>query len=162
MSESGYFYGDTGETYYVKPLPITTPWGDDDIAGVETGTTGWFVFAALDEETPYAVYLQAGGSPADSDEFQVALEASRVDLVDAPNSSAVAAIQDGLSTLDTDDIDARLEAYDAPTKEELDTAQSAIEAACATVTTTQIRTALSGTWTDEDGNTFELTVTETA
>lgn len=93
MAEPGYFPGETGETYYAKPLPVVaSPWDGDDIAGTETGTTGWFTFAGLDEETSYAVYKQAGGSPADSDEFQTSLPASRVDLVDAPNGTAVTAI----------------------------------------------------------------------
>jgi hypothetical protein len=181
MAESGYFKGDTGSTYYVKPIPIVaSPWGDDDIAGTETGTTGWFTFASLDEETSYAVYEQAGGSPADSDEFQASLEPSRTDLVDAPNSTAVTAIQSGLSTFDassdevtTDSasrtasqadvsslataaalaavdgiVDAILVDTGTTIPAQINSAQSSIEAACATVTTAQIRTALSGRWTN--------------
>lgn len=92
MSRTVYFRGTSGSTYYVKPLPLATPWGDDDVAGVENGSTGSFAFASLDEGTEYEVFLQAGGSPADSDEAVAGIDAIEVDLVDAPNSTAVTAI----------------------------------------------------------------------
>lgn len=58
---------------------------------------------------------------------------NQMDLVNAPNSTAVAAIQSGLSTLDAaavnTEVDTALADYDAPTKAELDAAVSSIRGA---------------------------------
>jgi hypothetical protein len=55
-------------TYYAKPLPLVqAPWGDDVVAlNVVAGN----VFASASIGSPakyYAIYEQAGGSPADTD-----------------------------------------------------------------------------------------------
>lgn len=92
MSRTVHFRGTTGETYYAKALPLTTPWATGAVVGSETGTTGSFAFAALSDATAYEVFKQSGGSPADSDEAVAAIDVAQVDLVDAPNSTAVAAI----------------------------------------------------------------------
>lgn len=68
MSRTGYIDWATGQNLYAKPRPLdNNAWGDDDIAGVETGTLGEYAFAGLDEAKAYAVFLRAGASPASSD-----------------------------------------------------------------------------------------------
>lgn len=63
-----YHYGLTGETYYAKPEPLVeSPWADDAVAGVENGTTGSFSFGIVGGN--YAVYQQAGVSPASTDQI---------------------------------------------------------------------------------------------
>jgi len=70
----------TGNTYYAKPLPIDTDptWADDVVALTESGTvTSLYESASIaDPADVYAIFLQAGGSPADSDTVKALVEMS--------------------------------------------------------------------------------------
>ncbi len=58
----------TGSVLYAKPSPLTSsPWSTGVITATENGTTGEYAIAALDESTPYTVFVRAGGSPASTD-----------------------------------------------------------------------------------------------
>jgi len=64
---TSYFIGLSGDTHYIKPIPLVpAPWGDDVIAASESGTTGLFS-ATTDDSLSYVAYRQVGGSPADTD-----------------------------------------------------------------------------------------------
>lgn len=68
MAWSGYFNGTTGLTYYAKPIPVVeSPWGDDAIASGAEGFGGEYPFTGLTDGVDYAIFIQAGGSPASSD-----------------------------------------------------------------------------------------------
>lgn len=57
----------SGLTLYAKSLPLNTAtWATGIVPLTEDGSTGQFS-ATLDDATKYAIYQQAGGSPADSD-----------------------------------------------------------------------------------------------
>lgn len=92
--------GPPGLTIYAKPLPIVaSPWGDDAVAMTETGTTGYYSADVASPANRYAVYQQAGASPAATDvAVGVIAVVVTADLVDAPNSNAVGVIQAGLAT----------------------------------------------------------------
>lgn len=67
MTYTEYFPGETGKTYYAKPIPLssTPTWGTDAIAGtVEVANEIAFV---LDANKSYWVYERAGASPAITD-----------------------------------------------------------------------------------------------
>jgi len=61
--------GVTGQTYYAKLVGSSvSPWSTGIVAFVESSQLGVFA-AATDDTLSYVVYLQAGGSPASSDEI---------------------------------------------------------------------------------------------
>ena len=61
--------GVTGSTYYAKLVGSSvSPWSTSIVAFVESSQLGVFT-AATDDTLSYVVYLQAGGSPASSDEI---------------------------------------------------------------------------------------------
>lgn len=117
-----------------------------DATGAQTGSTITTGFV----ETVAGLYVYTLSAP-DSHEgvfvmYDSANTALRRTAAIAPRETENADVKTstrGTSTLSTSDIDARLAAYDPPTKAELDTAQAAI--IDAVPTTAEIDTQLSGT-----------------
>lgn len=105
-----------------------------DTSGVQTGST---VTSGIVEVLD-GLYLYVLSAPDDHEGVFVLYDSANTALrrtaVIAPRETENTDVKTstrgtGTSTLTTSDIDARLAAYDAPTKTELDTAQAAIEAA---------------------------------
>jgi len=77
----------TGNTYYAKPLPVDADptWTDDVVALTESGTVAALYESAsiADPADEYAIFLQAGGSPADTDTLKAVVEMSshRLDAI---------------------------------------------------------------------------------
>lgn len=70
MAETIYATLTTGNTYYAKPAPLVlSPWGDDAVTLTENGTVnGWFASSSIaSPANVYAIFEQAGGSPANTD-----------------------------------------------------------------------------------------------
>lgn len=68
MAWSDYFNGTTGLTYYAKPIPVVeSPWATDVIPSGAEGFSGEYPFSGLTDGVDYAIFIQAGGSPASSD-----------------------------------------------------------------------------------------------
>lgn len=68
MAWSDYFNGTTGLTYYAKPIPVVeSPWATDVVASGAEGFSGEYPFSGLADGVDYAIFIQAGGSPASSD-----------------------------------------------------------------------------------------------
>lgn len=85
---------ESGLTLYAKPsssLAVTasSPWGSDDVALTESGTTGIYSFTATDGQE-YLVFSQAGGSPASTDR-----QVAAVEYLDTGASSSGSVVQDG-------------------------------------------------------------------
>jgi len=58
----------SGLTLYGKAKPLdTSPWSDGVIALTENGTTGEYSASTFLDDIPYSVYIQAGESPASTD-----------------------------------------------------------------------------------------------
>lgn len=76
MSERIYANLPTGNTYYAKPAPlVAAPWADDVVSVPETSVAGWYASAAIaDPADQYVLFLQAGGSPADTDTVVAGVE----------------------------------------------------------------------------------------
>lgn len=69
MARTDYFdWPTSGATIYGKPRPLVDggAWDGDDVAYSENGTLGEYS-ASLDESTEYVLFLQDGGSPANTD-----------------------------------------------------------------------------------------------
>lgn len=67
---TGYYNGESGKTYYVKPNPLsaTPSWATDVVSGT-AGVANQIAFTLDDTiEDGYVVFEQAGGSPAATDE----------------------------------------------------------------------------------------------
>ena len=85
--------GVTGQTYYAKLVGSSvSPWSTSIVAFVESSQLGVFA-AATDDTLSYVVYLQAGGSPASSDEIDALVPGSP--LID------LAAIETAISDSET-------------------------------------------------------------
>ena len=77
MTWTGYHEGTSGETYYAKAKPLDAgTWSAGVVSMPENGSTGSFSASTLVDDTPYNIYLQAGGSPASGD--------TKVAMLDAP------------------------------------------------------------------------------
>lgn len=136
----------TGKTVYGKLF------GTDGVQVGSTVTTGFV-------EAVAGLYVYEFAAPDGQEGVFVAYDSANTALrrvaVIAPRETENADVKSStLSTLTTSDIDARLAAYDAPTKAELDTAQSTIIDAIPTPA--EIDTELSnnhgdGSWEDTGG-----------
>lgn len=104
----------TGGTYYAKPWPIDSDpsWGDDVQSLTESGTVST-LYESAEIASPadeYAIFEQAGGSPADTDSLVAVMSTdAKLDAIPTAaenraemdsNSTQLAAIDGKIDTLD--------------------------------------------------------------
>ena len=69
MSYTEYLQTTSGQTVYAKLRPYSATWGDETIAMAENASTGEYSASTFADGRKYGACLQAGGSPAASDQF---------------------------------------------------------------------------------------------